>query len=138
MPLTAVYLVSPCFTASSVAARIGAGGGKSGSPTQSDTTSCPAARIACVSACTSMVFDGSMPVTSGLRLSPSSFRKFAGWKAAGADVARDEAGTQAKVLLAKNAHDLSRQAAILLHEALELPDVMGDALRQWYEMTTES
>lgn len=57
-------------------------------------------------------------------------RQWAGaWKEGAVDVARDEAATQTKVLLAGNARELATQSAILIGAALELPKAFSDAIQ---------
>eukprot|EP01044_Picomonas_judraskeda_P007836 COSAG03_NODE_864_length_5587_cov_14.259657_3_plen_60_part_00 len=43
-------------------------------------------------------------------------------------MARDEAATQAKVLLAGHARELATQSTILIGASLELPKVLNDAI----------
>jgi hypothetical protein len=57
-------------------------------------------------------------------------RQWAGaWREGAIDVARDEAATQAKVLLAGHARELATQSAILIGAALELPNAFNDAIQ---------
>eukprot|EP01047_Picozoa_sp_COSAG01_P025373 COSAG01_NODE_1599_length_9768_cov_27.481849_4_plen_1677_part_00 len=51
-----------------------------------------------------------------------------GWKEGAKEVALNETASQAKVLLASNAHDLARKAAIMINAALEMPKVLGEAI----------
>ena len=54
----------------------------------------------------------------------------AAWREGAIDVARDEAATQAKVLLAGHARELATQSTILIGVALELPKVLNDAIEE--------
>jgi hypothetical protein len=57
-------------------------------------------------------------------------RQWAGaWREGAMDVARDEAATQAKVLLAGHARELATQSAILVGAALELPKAVNDVIQ---------
>ena len=56
-------------------------------------------------------------------------RSMAAWKEGAMDVARDESATQAKIMIADNAHNLATQAAAMIEASFELPKALGDAIQ---------